>query len=149
MPILAMRTMEDFYDANAKNLNRIVVRTVAGMGVIGLILALVGLYGLMAYAVSRRTREIGIRMAVGAMPGSVLRMILGQGSLPVAAGVALGILFSVAVGGLIQSVFPGTGGDVATYLFVVPLVVVVAMLAAYVPARRAAHIDPLVALRQE
>ena len=144
-----MQTMEAFYHARAKNLNTVVVRTVAGMGTMGLVLALIGLYGLTAYAVSRRTREIGIRMAVGALPTSVLRMILRQGSMPSVAGVVVGVLASGAVGRLIQSVFPNTAPDVVTYSLIVPVVVVVAMLAAYVPARRAARIDPLSALRQD
>jgi putative ABC transport system permease protein len=144
-----MRTMEEFYHANAKNLNTVVVRTIAAMGAMGLLLALIGLYGLMAYAVSRRTREIGIRMAVGALPGSVLRMFLQQGSLPSIGGVALGVLGSIVVGGLIQSTFPGTGRDVVTYLLVVPVIVATVMLAAYIPARRAARIDPLAALKQD
>ena len=149
MPILSIRTMEAFYDANAKNLNRVAVRTIAAMGAMGLLLALIGLYGLMAHAVSRRTREIGIRMAVGAMPGSVVWMFLRQGTLPSTGGVLSGVVASAAVGGLIQSSFPGTGGDIVTYLLVVPLIVVVVALAAYIPARRAARIDPLLALRQE
>ena len=149
VPILGMRTMEAFYDANAKNLNRVVVRTIAGMGTMGLVLALIGLYGLTAYAVSRRTREIGIRIAVGAVPTSVLRMILRQGTLPSIAGVGFGILASIGVGDLVQSVFPNTGGDLVTYLLIVPVVVAVVMLAAYIPARRASHIDPLLALRQD
>ena len=149
VPILGMRTMEAYYHASAKNLNTVVVRTIAGMGAMGLVLALVGLYGLMAYAVNRRTREIGIRMAMGALPTSVLRMVLRQGTLPASAGVLLGVLASTAVGGLIQAAFPGTGGDVFTYLLIVPVVVIVVLLAAYIPARRAAHIDPLVALRQD
>jgi ABC-type antimicrobial peptide transport system permease subunit len=119
------------------------------MGAMGLTLALVGLYGLTAYLVSRRTREIGIRMAVGGAPGSMLGMILRQGSWPSLAGVAVGIAASVAVGGLIQSVFANTGVDVVTFGLVVPVVVAVALLAAYIPARRAARIDPLNALRQE
>ncbi len=149
MPILSMRTMEDFYYANSKNLNVVVVRTIAAMGAMGLLLALIGLYALMAYAVSRRTREVGIRMALGAMPGSVLRMFLRQGTLPSAGGIAFGVAASAAVGGLIQSVFPGTGGDLVTYLLVVPVIVAVVLFAAYIPARRAARIDPFVALRQE
>ena len=149
VPILSMRTMEAFYHANTRNLNTVVVRTVAGMGTMGLVLALIGLYGLTAYAVSRRTREIGIRMAVGALPGSVLRMILRQSTLPSIAGVVFGVIASVAAGGLIQRTIPGTAGDLVTYLLIVPLVVVVVMMAAYIPARRAAHIDPLIALRQE
>jgi len=149
VPILSMRTMEAFYHANTRNLNTVVVRTVAGMGTMGLVLALIGLYGLTAYAVSRRTREIGIRMAAGALPGSVLRMILGQSTLPSMAGVVFGVMASVAAGGVTQRLFPGTAGDLVTYLLIVPVVVVVVMLAAYIPARRAAHIDPLIALRQE
>jgi predicted permease len=149
VPILSMRTMEAYYHANAKNLNTVVVRTIAGMGTMGLTLALIGLYGLTAYAVSRRTREIGIRMAVGALPGSVLGMILRQGTMPSIAGVVFGVIASVAAGGLIQRAIPGTAGDLVTYLLIVPVVVVVVMMAAYIPARRAAHIDPLIALRQE
>ena len=149
VPILAMRTMEAFYYANSRNLNIVVVRTVAGMGLMGLLLALIGLYGLTAYAVSRRTREIGIRIAVGAVPTSVLRMILRQGALPSAGGIAGGVLASIAVGGLVQGIFPGSGADLVTYLLIVPVIVVVVMLAAYIPARRAAHIDPLKALRQD
>ena len=88
------------------------------MGAMGLALALIGLYGLMAYAVNRRTREIGIRMAMGALPASVLRMVLRQGTLPSIVGVAFGIVASAAVGGLIQGAIPGTGGDVFTYLLI-------------------------------
>ena len=149
VPILGMRTMEAFYYASARNINLVVVRTIAGMGAMGLALALIGLYGLMAYAVNRRTREIGIRMAMGALPASVLRMVLRQGTLPSIVGVAFGIVASAAVGGLIQGAIPGTGSDVFTYLLIVPVVVAVVMLAAYIPARRAAHIDPLLALRQD
>jgi predicted permease len=149
VPILSMRTMEAFYYANARNLNTVVVRTIALMGIMGLALALIGLYALMAYAVSRRTREIGIRMALGAMPTSVLQMILRQGSLPSFIGIAAGVAASAAVGGLIQAAFPGTGGDAVTYLTIVPVVLTVVTLAAYIPARRAARIDPLIALRQD
>jgi putative ABC transport system permease protein len=149
VPILSMRTIEAFYDSNAKNLNRVVVRTVAGMGLMGLALALIGLYGLTVYAVSRRTREIGIRMAIGALPGSVLRMIFRQASLPSLGGVVAGVFASVGVGSLIETVFPGTATDVITLLLIVPVVVAVVLFASYVPARRAAHIDPLVALRHD
>jgi predicted permease len=149
VPILSMRTMEAFYYANAKNLNTVVVRTIAGMGVMGLLLALIGLYGLTAYAVSRRTREIGIRIAVGAVPTSVLQMILRQGTLPSVGGIAGGVIASIAVGGAIQGIFPGTATDFLTFLLIVPIVVAVVILAAYIPARRAAHIDPLKALRQD
>jgi ABC-type antimicrobial peptide transport system permease subunit len=141
--------MEAFYDANARNINRVIVRTIATMGVMGLALALIGLYGVTAYTVSRRTREIGVRMAVGGKPGSMLGMILRQGAWPSIVGLALGIAASTAVGGFISSVFPNTGADFVTFALIVPFVAAVALLAAYVPARRAASIDPLVALRQD
>jgi predicted permease len=149
VPIRSLRTMEDYYDASARNLNVVVVRTVAGMGALGLLLAVFGLYGLMAYTVSRRTREIGIRMALGALPSSVLGMVLRQGSLPTAIGVAGGIAASIAAGRAIDAMFPTTAGDQSSQFLVVPLVALVAMIAAYVPARRAARIQPLNALRQD
>jgi hypothetical protein len=149
VPILGMHTMETFYNANVRNMNRVVVRTIGAMGAMGLVLAVVGLYGLMAYAVSRRTREIGIRMAIGGQPASVLGMILRQGSWPSIAGVVIGIAASAGVGALIQRAFPNTAADLVTFALVVPLVVAVALLAVYVPARRASLIDPLIALRQD
>jgi len=149
VPILSMRTIEAFYHSNARNLNTVIVRTIAGMGIMGLGLTLIGLYGLTAYAVSRRTREIGIRMALGALPRSVLQMILRQGLLPSVVGVAVGVAASAAVGGLTQRAFPGTAADSITYLAIVPVVVAVVLFAAYIPARRAARIDPLAALRSE
>jgi predicted permease len=149
VPVRSLRTMEDFYDASARNLNLVVVRTVAGMGAMGLFLAVIGLYGLMAYAVSRRTREIGIRMALGAVPGTVLAMVLRQGSLPTAIGIGLGIVASVATGRALDAMFPTTTADFTTHILVVPVVALVAMLAAYLPARRAARIQPLRALRQD
>jgi len=149
VPVLGMRTMEAFYHANSRNLNTVVVRTIAGMGAMGLTLALIGLYGLTAYAVSRRTREIGVRMAMGALPASVLRMVLRQATLPSVAGIAVGVVASIAVGGVLEGAFPNLGGDAVTFLLIVPAVIAVVALATYVPARRAASIDPLVALRQE
>jgi len=150
MPISGVRTIEEFYYGNAAGIVIALTRVTGTMGVLGLALALVGLYGLVAYAAARRTREIGIRMAVGAQSSSVLRMVLRHGFILSAAGVALGVTGSMAVGGLLRGVFPTTGTiDFTTYLLVVPLLVAVTLLAAYVPARRAARIDPLVALRQE
>ena len=105
---------------------------------------------LVAYAVARRTREIGIRMAVGAPSSSVLRMVLRHGLVLSASGVVLGVIGSAATGNLLRSIFPSAGAiDLATYLLVVPLLIAVTLFAAYFPARRAARIDPLLALRQE
>ena len=150
MPISSVRTMEDFYYGNASGLVYALTSVVGTMGLLGLSLALVGLYGLVAYSAARRTREIGIRMAIGAPSASVLRMVLRHGFALATAGVVAGVIGSVAVGGLIRSVFPNAGLiDFTTYLLVVPVLVAITMLAAWVPARRAARIDPLVALRQE
>jgi predicted permease len=150
MPISSVRTIEEFYYGNAAGLVFALTRVTALMGLLGLSLALIGLYGLVAYVAARRTREIGIRMAVGAPSSSVLRMVLRHGLALAAAGVLLGVIGSVAVGGLVRSVFPNAGMiDFTTYLLVVPVLVAITLLAAWVPARRAARIDPLVALRQE
>ena len=150
LPTSPVRTMEEFYQGSAVSSVAGAIRMVAWMGAMGLALALVGLYSLMAYAVARRTREIGIRMAIGAQPGSVLRMVMGHGGWLVLAGVVLGVLGSVGVGGLLRGILPSRGGiDLVPYLIVVPALVAVTLAAAYVPARRASRIDPLVALRQE
>jgi predicted permease len=150
MPVSSVRTIEEFYYGNATGVV-IMLTTITGvMGVMGLLLALVGLYGLVAYAVARRTREIGIRMAVGAQASSVLRMVLRHGLALSAAGVALGVIGSVGVSGLLNGVFPTAGDiDLTTYLLVVPILVGVSLFAAWIPARRAARIDPLEALRQD
>jgi predicted permease len=150
MPISSVRTMEEFYYGNASGLVMLLTSVVGMMGLLGLALALVGLYGLVAYAAARRTREIGIRMAVGAPSASVLRMVLRHGLVLAAAGVVLGVIGSVAAGGIIRSVFPNAGMiDATTYALVVPGLVAITLLAAWIPARRASRIDPLVALRQE
>jgi predicted permease len=152
MPVFGVQTMDEFYQASALNVGNMLIRTVGAMGLIGLLLSVVGLYGLVAYAVSRRTREIGIRMAVGAQAGAVLRMVMRHGLVLAGFGTVIGVLASVATGGLLRAVFPFPnvpGVDVVTYLIVVPTLLGVTLLAAYLPARRAARIDPLLALRQE
>ena len=116
LPTSPVRTMEEFYQGSAVDSVASAIRMVAWMGPMGLTLALVGLYSLVAYVVARRTREIGIRMAVGAQPGSVLRMVLGHGGWLVLAGVVLGVAGSVAVGGLLRGVLPSRGGiDLVPY----------------------------------
>jgi len=150
MPISGLRTIEEFYYGNAIGIVMVLVRVVGAMGMLGLALAMIGLYGLVAYAVARRTREIGIRMAVGAKPAVVLRDVLRHGFLLAGSGMVLGAAGCVAAAGFLRGVFPNTGGiDVTTFMLVVPLLVAVTLLASYVPARRAARIDPLRALRME
>jgi putative ABC transport system permease protein len=115
-----------------------------------LLLATVGVFGVMAYSVSRRTREIGVRVALGAESGDVLRMILGQGLRTIFTGVAIGIAGSLVLTRTVESLLFGvTATDPLTYVAVSCLLVLVALLACWVPARRATRVDPLVALRYE
>ena len=151
MPLLGLRTMEDYYASRVIRISRLVVGTVGGLGAIGVLLAVVGLYGLVAYSVTRRTREIGIRIAVGAAPRSVLGMILKRGMLLAGIGIAFGIAGSIATNGLLTGVFQNQlpGYSVWSYAVAVPALVLITLLAAYIPARRAARTDPLRALRQD
>jgi predicted permease len=152
VPTLGVRTMEDFYHASSVTFSHLIVGIVGGMGSVGLVLAMVGLYGLVAYTVSRRTREIGVRMAVGANPSSVLRMVLRYGLLLAVVGTGVGLVGSVAMRGLLRTIFPFPDAEqmrLTTYFMVVPALLVITLLAAYIPARRAARIDPLMALRHE
>lgn len=152
VPVLDVRSMADFYEASAVTFSLLVVRMVGAMGTTGLVLALTGLYGLMAYSVNRRTREIGIRMAVGARPGSVLWMVLRHGCWLALGGVMAGLAASSAVSGLLRAAFPFpslAGTELATYALVVPVLLAVTLLAAFIPASRAARVDPLLALRQD
>jgi putative ABC transport system permease protein len=151
MPIFHVRTMEDLYRMRATSVFNVLISTVAAMGLMGLGLAIVGLYGLVAYAATRRTREIGIRMAIGATSPSVLRMVLRQGVVLAVMGLVLGLAGSVGAGQLLAAAFP-TGGnqrDLMALVLVAPLVLAVTVLATYVPARRASRVNPMEALRYE
>jgi len=150
MPMFGVRTMSDFYRARALTASNVIVGIVAGMGFMGLLLALVGLYALVAHAVAQRTREIGIRLAVGARPGNVLMMVMRHGLLLSVAGIALGLAAAAAMNGLLRAAFPVSSGvNPVLFLFVVPAVLAVTLVAALIPAQRAARIDPLIAIRQE
>ena len=149
MPIFNVRTMEALYRMRATSIFNVLISTVASLGLMGLGLAIVGLYGLVAHAVSRRTREIGIRMAIGANQRDVLRLVLRQGVLLAAVGLAFGLVASVGAGALLNAAFGDNERDFGALLLVIPIVASVTSLAAYLPARRAARIDPTHALRQE
>jgi ABC-type antimicrobial peptide transport system permease subunit len=127
------------------------VATLSGFfGLTALLLACIGLYGLMAYTVTRRTHEIGIRMALGAQARDVLRLVMQETLLLVLLGVALGLGAAVATTRLISSLLFGLSAtDPATLSLAALLLVAVAALAGYLPARRAASVDPIVALREE
>ena len=113
-------------------------------------LAAVGIYGLVAHSVTRRTQEIGIRMSLGAQRGTILRMVLGEGARMAAFGVVIGVAVSLAITRLMSSLLFGvTSTDPLTLVAVAALLTAVALLASYFPARRAIRVDPLVALRYE
>ncbi|HTU47196.1 MAG TPA: ABC transporter permease [Bryobacteraceae bacterium] len=152
MPFYDVRTMHDLYTQRAVKTPNMIADSVAGLGLMGLILATVGLYGLIAYSVSRRTREIGIRMAIGADRQKVVQMILRQGLTLSSAGVAVGLLVSFFVCRVLTSaLWIATFNATNPLLFAaiaLPLLLIT-LLASYAPARRASLIDPMRALREE
>ena len=150
MPMLQTMTYAELYRYAAVEGPGIAVKLVGTLGAVGVLLAIAGLYGVVAYNVSRRTREIGIRMAIGARPSDVLRSVLGKGLVLVAWGTTIGLVMGFGLERLMNSMLFDAGGvDVTVYLIVVPAMVLVTMLAAWVPARRAARIPPTIALRCE
>ena len=150
LPTFQTRAYEDLYLNMAVRGPQIAVDLVGAMGVAGLLLTIAGLYGLVAYNVSRRTREIGIRMALGAGQSSVLRLVMGKGLVLVSMGTMFGLMMGFGVEHLMNAMLFDAGRvDLVAYLIVVPSLFVVAMLAAYVPARRASRIAPTQALRYE
>jgi macrolide transport system ATP-binding/permease protein len=150
LPMLQTRPYEDFYLNQAVRGPRIAIDLVGSMGLVGLLLAVAGLYGLVAYNVSRRTREIGIRIALGAASSDVLRLVLGKGLVLVGLGTVIGLAMGFALEQLMNSMLFDSGGvDILAYAIVVPTMFLVTMLAAYVPARRATNIAPTQALRYE
>jgi len=150
LPILQTRAYEDLYVNQAVKGPLIAIDLVGAMGGVGLLLAIAGLYGLVAYNVSRRTREIGIRMALGAASSDVLRLVMGKGIMLVGIGTVIGLAMGFALEQLMNSMLFNAGGvDILAYVVVVPSMFLVTMLAAYVPARRASKIAPTQALRYE
>jgi predicted permease len=129
---------------------RLVAVVLASFGLLAVVLAATGVYGIMAYAVSRRTREIGIRMALGAAPAQVLRVVLMRTSVLLAIGTVLGLAMSYASGQFFGQILYGVSAhDPLTYASAVALMAAVAFVACLVPARRAIKVDPLTALRTE
>jgi len=149
MPYANARTMQNLFSQRATKITDTIVEVVASLGVMGLVLALVGLYALVAYSVSRRSREIGIRMAIGADRQGVLRMVLKQGLVLGSIGAGAGLILSVfAVRALTSALWIGQLNWVLLPAVALPLLAVT-LFAAYVPARRASLIDPMRALRDE
>jgi predicted permease len=143
------RTFSQVYSESvgSRRFNLVLIGFFAG---IALLLATAGVFGVMAYSVSRRTREIGVRVALGARRGDVLAMVLGQGLRTILIGVVIGVAGSLALTRLVQSLLFGVSAtDPLTLGFMTLLLTSAALLACYIPARRAARVDPMVALRYE
>jgi len=131
-------------------LQRMAATLLTGFGVLALLLAGIGIYGVLAYAVSRRTREIGVRMALGAQIADVLRLVLGQGLVLTGVGLGLGLVGAVAATRLLTAfLYEVKPLDPMTFVAVSVLLALVALAACWLPARRAACVNPMVALRHE
>jgi ABC-type antimicrobial peptide transport system permease subunit len=149
LPLYSMKTESEQIERSLFQ-ERLIARLSSFFGALSLLLACVGLYGLLSYEVTQRTREIGIRMALGARPPDVLRIVVRQGVGLSAVGAIIGILVALGATRYLASLLYGVRPfDPPTFLAVALLLSLVALAACYIPARRASRVDPLVALRYE
>jgi predicted permease len=152
LPLYDARTLHEHMQV-AVFAQKMAANLLGAMGVLALLLAAIGLYGVMAYAVSQRTQELGIRLALGASPGSLLNMIVGQGMKLTTIGLTIGLI--VALGafgsiGAVRTLLPGISPlDPVTFVSVPVVLASIALLASWIPGRRAGKVDPLVALRYQ
>lgn len=150
LPIFEVETMrETLYSPNGLLIYQVAAALAGIMGTLGLVLAIVGVYGVLSYVVSRKTNEIGIRMAMGAQRTDVLKMVYRQGLRIVGIGLAVGLVASFAAAHLMRSYIVVSATDPMTYIGVSAILVAIAMLACYIPAHRAMNVDPMQALREE
>ena len=149
VPMYAVRSMPQIRDI-AVALPRLYLVLIGCFAITAMLLAAIGLYGVLAYAVGQRTREIGIRLALGARRGEVLRMVMSQAGKLVVAGVAIGLVAAVLASRLLRAqLFEVAPTDAVTYVLVAVGLLMVSLLASWIPARRASRIDPMSALRQD
>src|SRR4026209_1356633 len=149
LPIADVKTLRDQLELSLFP-SRVAAWTLGGFGLLALLLAGVGSYGVVSYAVTQRTREIGVRMTLGAKEKDVLGLVLWDGLIVIVAGLAIGLLLAAAATRVSAAFLYGVGAtDPVTFVAVPLRLGVVALVASYVPARRAVKVDPLVALRYE
>jgi ABC-type antimicrobial peptide transport system permease subunit len=151
IPVFDVRSMKDIYNNRVVKGPNLIAEMIGWMGIMGLVLAVIGLYGLAAYSVSCRTREIGIRMAIGADRTSVMKMVLKQGLMLGVTGVAVGLVIGIFACRAITSGRVLNFGHISVLHFaaVSLLLILTTTAATYIPARRASRIDPIRALREE
>jgi len=148
-PVSQIRLLSEMVDASLAP-RRFVVTVLAAFAGMALLMAVIGLYGVISYAVTQRTRELGVRMALGAEPAAILRLVIAQGLQLAGAGAIIGLLVSLAVGRLLHDeLFHVSAADPLTLGAMAIVLVSAAVLASYLPARRATRVDPMVALRYE
>jgi ABC-type lipoprotein release transport system permease subunit len=149
LPLIGITTQTDQIEARVAQ-ERLFALAYSLFGALALLLACIGLFGLMSYSVSRRTSEIGIRMALGAQRAAVVRMVLRESMIMVAAGVLIGLATAIGAGRLVTALLFGlAANDVWTIATAIALMVAVSLTAGYLPARRASRVDPMEALRYE
>jgi putative ABC transport system permease protein len=149
LPVSLMSPLDEVVSESVAQ-QRFSMLLIAMFGMVALVLSAVGLYGVVAYSVSLRTREIGLRMAIGAMPGDVLKMVVGDGMKLAAMGVVIGTVAAFVLSRFVASMlFEVEVSDPVSYSGTALVLLLVAALACYIPARRAMRVDPMVTLQQD